>query len=288
MKNCGAHGLRQADLGDCSSIPPGFGVKDVAAVERVAEHLFEHEWIALAAVVEVVFLGLYLWWASGGGPPRATRTARAAMFRTGPLSPAQWAWGMAAAMFFAVTVHAAIVVLFRLVPFPLAKFRQGYDFSFIPTPALRSLAVVVSATSAGVCEEVGFRGYMQRPLERRHGALTAILVSSVLFTTLHLSKGWATPGMVPIVFSAGLLLGLLAWSSGSLIPCMIGHIAMDIGLFAYWWTGIAGDFSARPISETGVDQPFQIACAALAVALLVVLVSIARLRQLRPASSHPS
>ena len=54
--------------------------------------------------------------------------------------------------------------------------------------------------------------------------------------------------MVPIVFGAGVLLGLLAWSSGSLIPCMIGHTIMDIGLFAFWWTGIAGDFTARPIS----------------------------------------
>ena len=32
---------------------------------------------------------------------------------------------------------------------------------------------------------------------------------------------------------------------------MIGHILMDIGLFAYWWTGIAGDFTARPIAEDG-------------------------------------
>src|ERR1700761_3158154 len=45
-------------------------------------------------------------------------------------------------------------------------------------------------------------------------------------------------GNGPIVFGAGVLLGLLAWSSGSLIPGMIGHIMMDIGLFAYWWTGI--------------------------------------------------
>ncbi len=35
--------------------------------------------------------------------------------------------------------------------------------------------------------------------------------------------------MVPIVFGAGVLLGLLAWSSGSLIPGMIGHVVMDIG-----------------------------------------------------------
>lgn len=97
------------------------------------------------------------------------------------------------------------------------------------------------------------------------------LTSSLFFMAVHLTKDWATIGMVPIVFGAGVLLGLLAWTSGSLIFCMIGHVVMDIGLFAYWWTGIAGDFTARPISETGVDQPFVIACAAFAISLLIVL-----------------
>ena len=122
---------------------------------------------------------------------------------------------------------------------------------------------------------------MQQPIERRHGVPTAIFVSSVFFMLLHLTKGWALVGVVPIVFGAGVLLGLLAWSSESLIPGMIGHIVMDIGLFAYWWTGIAGEFTARPISETGVDQPFLFACAALATALFVVLLAISRLRRLK-------
>jgi len=208
---------------------------------------------------------------------------RATAFRAGGLSSARWAWGILAALCFAGTVHAAIVLLFRFVPFPLAAFRQGYDFSFIPTLPLKWLAIVISATSAGICEETGFRGYMQRPIEQRHGAPTAILISSLFFTGLHLSKAWATLGMVPIVFGAGVLLGLLAWSSGSLVPGMIGHVAMDIGLFAYWWTGIAGDFSARPLAETGVDQRFLLACAAFALALLVALVSIGKLRRLRAA-----
>jgi hypothetical protein len=81
------------------------------------------------------------------------------------------------------------------------------------------------------------------------------------------------------------LLGLLAWAAGSLIPCMIGHTLMDIGLFAYWWTGIAGDFTARPVGETGVDQPFQIACVGFTAALLVTLVAIWRLRRLRPSDA---
>jgi hypothetical protein len=95
---------------------------------------------------------------------------------------------------------------------------------------------------------------------------------------VHLTKGWATLGMVPIVFGAGVLLGLLAWSSGSLIPGMIGHVIMDIGLFAYWWTGIAGDFTARPITQTGLDDPFLIAFAAFAASLSIVLFSMSRLR----------
>jgi len=66
-----------------------------------------------------------------------------------------------AAVFFAATVHASIVVLFRLVPFPMAAFREGYNFSFITTRPLQWIAVVMSALSAGVCEETGFRGYMQ-------------------------------------------------------------------------------------------------------------------------------
>jgi len=234
-----------------------------------------------AAIAEAIFLAAYLWWAAGGGPPRAWQAARAASFRGVRLSPAQWFWGLIAAIFFAATVHASIVLLFRFVPFPAAAFRRGYDFSFIPTQPLRWVAVFVSATSAGICEETGFRGYMQRPLEPRYGAPVAILISSVFFTALHLTKDWATVGMVPIIFGAGVLLGLLAWSAGSLIPCIIGHTIMDVGLFAYWWTGIAGDFTARPISETGIDQAFLIACAAFAIALFMVLLAISRLRRAR-------
>lgn len=176
-------------------------------------------------------------------------------------------------------------MLFRLVPFPTAAFRQGYDFFFIPSLPLKWVAVVISAASAGICEETGFRGYMQRPIELRHGAFVAILISSIFFMALHLTKGWAIVRMVPIVFGAGVLLGLLAWSSQSLIPGMIGHTIMDIGLFGYWWTGIAGDFTARPMSQTGVDQLFILACAAFAISLAIVLVAISRLRRDSPRAS---
>jgi membrane protease YdiL (CAAX protease family) len=235
----------------------------------------------LAAGAEALFLAAYVWWARGGGPPRSLQAVRRDSFRVRALSGRQWSWGLAAALFFALTVHAAIVVLFRLMPFPAAAFHAGYDFSFIPTAPLRWLAIVVSAASAGICEETGFRGYMQRPIEKRHGAAIAILISSLFFMLVHLSKDWSVVGMMPIIFGAGILLGTLAWASGSLVFCMIGHTIMDIGLFAYWWTQIAGTFSQRPISETGMDGMFYLECGALAAALLITLAAIARLRRLR-------
>lgn len=140
--------------------------------------------------------------------------------------------------------------------------------------------MVLSAISAGVCEETGFRGYMQRPIEQRHGPVVAILISSQFFTAVHLTKSWAMAGMVPIVFGAGVLLGLLAYSSRSLIPGMIGHVLMDIGLFAYWWTGIAGTFTALPIGITGIDRSLVLTCATFALSLSIVLGSIAQLRRL--------
>jgi membrane protease YdiL (CAAX protease family) len=236
--------------------------------------------VPAATIVEAIFLGLYVWWAAGSGPPHTTQAARARAFRRGALSPKQWLWGVPGALAFAVTVHAAIVLLFRFVVFPAAAFRQGYDLSFVPMLPLRWMAVVVSAASAGICEETGFRGYMQRPIEERHGAGIAILISSFLFMALHLTKAWALVGMVPIVFGAGVLLGFLAWSSRSLVPAMIGHFVMDVGLFAYWWTGTAGTFTERPIYESGLDGAFFLACAVFVVSLAVVLLAISRLRRI--------
>jgi membrane protease YdiL (CAAX protease family) len=235
----------------------------------------------LAALVEIAFLGLYAWWAAGNGPPSALKSVRADYFRNLSLSGKQWLWGLIAALSFAATIHAALVLLFRIVPFPAQAFHHGYDFSFIPSRQMQWVACIVSALSAGVCEETGFRGYMQRPIEKRHGPAMAILISSLFFTLIHLTKDWALIGMVPIVFGAGILLGALARASGTLLFCIIGHWIMDIGLFAYWWTQIAGTFSQRPISETGLDQTLYMECAAFALGLIVLLTAAVRLSKLR-------
>jgi membrane protease YdiL (CAAX protease family) len=244
--------------------------------------------VLAATAAEILFLAIYVWWARGGGPPRRWRATREEYFRVRSLSGAQWFWGLAAALCFAVTVHSAIVLLFRFVPYPAAAFHQGYDMSVIPSRQLQYLACIISALSAGVCEEIGFRGYMQRPIEKSHGPLLAILVSSLMFTLLHLTKGWALIGMVPIVLGAGLLLGVLARASGTLWFGIIGHWIMDIGLFTFWWAQVAGTFNQRPIFETGVDKSFYLEAVVFVAALALVIEAISRLFQFRDSYSETS
>jgi hypothetical protein len=138
----------------------------------------------------------------------------------------------------------------------------------------------VAALSAGVCEEIGFRGYMQRPIELLGRSALAILVSSLFFTIVHLSQAWALLPIAPIVFGAGVLLGSLARASGTLLFGILGHWIMDIGLFAYWWTQIAGTFRERPVWQAGWDRAFGLECAVFIFALMAVITAILQLKTL--------
>jgi hypothetical protein len=96
-----------------------------------------------------------------------------------------------------------------------------------------------------------------------------------------LNKSWSLMAMTPIVFGAGVLLGMLARASGTLLFCMLGHWIMDIGLFAYWWTQIAGRFGQRPLSETGLEPTFYLELGVFGAALTLLLLAMARLGRLR-------
>jgi hypothetical protein len=109
-----------------------FGIIIAFAAANVWPLLLLNLGVPLAAIAEAIFLTLFVWWAGGGGPPRTTQATRATVFRRGKLLPTQWLWGIIAALFFAVTIHASIVLLFRFVPFPVAAFRQVMIFLSFP------------------------------------------------------------------------------------------------------------------------------------------------------------
>jgi membrane protease YdiL (CAAX protease family) len=164
-------------------------------------------------------------------------------------------WRMVAALLFVLIVQASFVVTFCLIPFPAARFTADYrELEHMPGWAAWAL-IVMGSIVAAVCEETGFRGYMQGPLQTRYGPKIAIVATSVLFTLIHLSHSWALP-ILPHIFFASVLLGVLAWRSGSLLPGIIGHAVLDIFDYSFWWTTIIGRIDRRTIFETGVDAHF--------------------------------
>ena len=97
--------------------------------------------VKLAVVFEGLFLTVFLWWAHGEGPPRATEAFRAKAFRRCRLTTRQWLWGLIAALFFCGhSSYIPIVLLFRLpTPIPLRRSGRVTIFpSFLLTPCVGS------------------------------------------------------------------------------------------------------------------------------------------------------
>jgi membrane protease YdiL (CAAX protease family) len=205
----------------------------------------------------IPMLWIYVRYFSGSIGALSTRERRQILFRDTALSPAAWKWGMTGAAVFVLLIQSSFVVTFRLVPFPASRFTADYRvLERMPVWSAWSLVIMASVV-AGICEETGFRGYMQGGMEKKYGPWTAIVITSIVFTLIHLSHSWAAP-IFPHIFFASVLLGVLAWKTRSLIPGIIGHSILDIFDYSVWWTGLTGEFTRKTIFKTGTDLHFLI------------------------------
>jgi len=237
--------------------------------------LFPSAWV----ILPMIFV-LWVFWIFFSGRWGSNELAKSSRiwFRSTTLQSSNWQWGIAAAIFFVVVIQSSFVVTFRLIEFPAAKFTADYK-AFDKVPLWAAWAILImSSVVAGICEEAGFRGYMQVPLEKKHGAATAIIITSVFFTIVHLTHTWALP-ILPHIFFASVLLGILAWKSGSLIPGIIGHSILDIFDYSVWWTNLTGGFTHRTIFKTGVDVHFIIWVLIFLLAVFGFFRVIGRLRK---------
>src|SRR6266404_4262258 len=149
----------------------------------------------------IIALWAYLKFFSGSWGPEKNRETRKIKFRATKLSPVTWRWGIIAAILFVIIVQASFVITFRIIDFPAAKFTADYKTLDNMPLWVAWVVVVMSSIVAGICEETGFRGYMQAPLEKKYGASAGIVITSVIFTLIHLSHSWASP-ILPHIFFA--------------------------------------------------------------------------------------
>ncbi len=216
----------------------------------------------------IIALWSYLNFFSGRwGSKKAVETKKST-FRATHLTPSNWKRGIAGALLFVIIVQASFVITFRLFDFPAEKFTADYKM-LESIPLWVAFAVIMmGSVVAGICEETGFRGYMQTPLEKKYGPVIAIIVTSIIFMLIHLSHSWAAP-ILPHIFFASVLLGILAYKTGSLIPGIIGHSILDIFDYSIWWSNIAGGFHKQTIFKTGMDLHFIAWCIIFILALFI-------------------
>jgi membrane protease YdiL (CAAX protease family) len=137
------------------------------------------------------------------------------------------------------------------------------------------LFILMASAVAGISEEVGFRGYMQVPLEGRYGPAVGIIISSLVFVVFHLNQAWALGAdILLILFVGGAMWGVISVTSGSLIPAILSHILVDIFYFSYWWTDFTLLSDKGLIGETGIDTHFILWLVGLVASVLLFVFAV--------------
>jgi membrane protease YdiL (CAAX protease family) len=110
------------------------------------------------------------------------------------------------------------------------------------TTALIAVMVLVTLL-APLCEEFFFRGFCFTALRRWLGLGPAAVITGVIFGAIH-AGGTNVEFLVPLAFF-GIVLCLLYWVTGSLLPCIVLHAlnnSLALGVSLHW--GVAGTVAA--------------------------------------------
>ena len=217
----------------------------------------------VSLVAMLAYLFLYWKFFSGSWGPKKTAETRKIYFRAGSLSPTLWKWSLLLVALLVLFFQSSVVVTFRLIQFPADRFAQGFGLESQPL-WIAWAVILIAALSAGLTEETGFRGYGLVPLQKRYGQVLANIMISVMFILFHLNQAWAPPLLLHL-FIGSLMMGMIAYATGSLLPGIIAHTILDIVNFSYWWTDVAGKFEYQPIAITGMDLHFLVWSVLLAV-----------------------
>jgi CAAX protease family protein len=161
----------------------------------------------------------------------------------GPAAPWRLAVGLAAALLLAAFLVWQRVQILKHDE-DIAKVRPqiaSVERLLPHSPRERKTFWLVSAT-AGVCEEILFRGFLIWYLAAWTGVLAAVILSSLTFGLGHLYLGRAHVAKAAL---AGLLFACLALGSGVLWPAMLLHAAMDWNSGELGYRILSGNLGVR-------------------------------------------
>jgi membrane protease YdiL (CAAX protease family) len=220
-----------------------------------------------AVLPMAIYLRIY-WKYIGGriGSP-ATAATRREQLRANPLPSAVWPLAIVSGLIGFGAILALTAIMARLIALPASS-----QIVFPPgVPAVTAATLLAMASLvAGVTEEAAFRGYMQGPVERRHGLLLAVLVNGTAFGLLHFpNHPDAVIQMLPYYIAVAAVYGGLTWATNSILPAVALHVGGDVwSLGRLWLTGRPewqrSGSPAPLVWDSGLDASFLWTCALFA------------------------
>ncbi len=175
--------------------------------------------IAWMAMVTGLFLRTYVaparWNARGRARSRVRLPARRA-----------WTWIAATAPAMALLPVALGTALMALGLAHEIEYGERME-KWLAQPGGPLAFWVLAVAVAPLLEEFGFRGWIQRPIERRLGAQAAIAMSATLFALAHFR-----PDFLPVYLAAGLVLGHAVQATRSVWTGVALHLAWNGGTLA--------------------------------------------------------
>ena len=98
--------------------------------------------------------------------------------------------------------------------------------SLLPQSLVEVLVWIATCVTAGICEEMAFRGYLQRQFHALTGNIVwAIVLQALVFGIAHGYQGWRN---VVVIIVLGVLYGALAAWRKNLRANMISHAWADV------------------------------------------------------------
>lgn len=111
------------------------------------------------------------------------------------------------------------------------------------------LIIVTISVTPAICEEVFFRGYVQKSFEFKLKPITAIFITSFFFGIYHFNPY----GLIPLIL-LGMYFGFAVYKSDSIIVAMILHFLNNfISIVAYFIFGEEELMQSNFVDPEGLD-----------------------------------
>jgi uncharacterized protein len=129
-----------------------------------------------------------------------------------------------------LAIWTLFVLASALLLYAVAQYRGWREspilLQLIPRTARERFAFVILSLTAGICEELVFRGFLIAGLTVVFGSTpVAVVVASGLFGLLHAYQGPIGSARAGLL---GLALAIPFVATGSLLPSMLAHTIVDI------------------------------------------------------------